>query len=73
MAEKAEDELHWDEIDDERDDPTADGDEAPRRDIDPADVKDDVVEYFGADGDDEGPKLMQNADGTWGEEQNAAG
>jgi hypothetical protein len=36
-------------------------------------IKDDVVEYFGADGEDEGPKLMKNPDGTWGEEQNAAG
>ena len=36
-------------------------------------IKDDIVEYFGADGEDEGQKLMKNPDGTWGEEQNAAG
>jgi hypothetical protein len=36
-------------------------------------VKEDVIEYFGADGKDEGQKLMQNPDGSWGEEQNAAG
>jgi hypothetical protein len=36
-------------------------------------VKEDLVEYFGADGKDEGQKFAQNADGTWGEEQNAAG
>ena len=36
-------------------------------------IKEDVVAYFGADGEDEGPKLMQNPDGSWGEEQNAAG
>jgi hypothetical protein len=36
-------------------------------------IKEDVVEYFGADGEDEGQKFAQNADGSWGEEQNAAG
>jgi hypothetical protein len=36
-------------------------------------VKEDLVEYFGADGKDEGQKFAQNADGSWGEEQNAAG
>ena len=36
-------------------------------------TKDDVVSYFGADGEDEGAKLMKNSDGSWGEEQNAAG
>lgn len=29
--------------------------------------KDNVLEYFGADGEDEGQKFMQNADGTWGD------
>jgi hypothetical protein len=36
-------------------------------------IKEDVVAYFGADGEDEGAKLMKNPDGTYGEEQNAAG
>lgn len=31
-------------------------------------VKEDLVEYFGADGKDEGQKLMQNPDGSWGDE-----
>ena len=41
-------------------------DEQPRTDIPEEAIKDDVVEYFGADGKDEGQKLMQNPDGTWG-------
>ncbi len=31
-------------------------------------IKDNLVEYFGADGEDEGQKLMQNPDGSWGDE-----
>ena len=30
-------------------------------------VKRNPLEYFGADGEDEGQKFMQNADGTWGD------
>lgn len=29
-------------------------------------TKDNVVEYFGADGEEEGQKLMENPDGSWG-------
>lgn len=44
-----------------------DDEEAPRTDIPEEAIKDDLVEYFGADGKDEGQKLMQNPDGTWGD------
>lgn len=37
-----------------------DDDEAPRTDIDPDDIKDDPIEYFGADGKDEGPKFIDD-------------
>lgn len=64
-------EQHWDDVDDEAQDPTRGQRGNPAGDED--EPKDDVVEYFGADGEDEGQKLMQNADGTWGEAQNPAG
>ena len=50
--------------------------EAEKRVTLPADddpIKRDVVSYFGADGENEGRKFSENADGSYGEEQNAAG
>ncbi|MEA3020649.1 MAG: hypothetical protein QOI47_2173 [Actinomycetota bacterium] len=37
-----------------------DDEEAPRTDIDPESIKHDVVEYFGADGKDEGQKFIDD-------------
>jgi hypothetical protein len=65
---------HWDEIDD--DDAKAPGEDKvvrPRTNVPEDPIKHNLLEYFGADGKDEGQKFAQNADGSWGEEQNAAG
>jgi len=68
MADKEHDEALVDEQDRQR--PTADEQAEAKRATLPPDgdpTKDNVLEYFGADGEDEGQKFMQNADGSWGD------
>jgi hypothetical protein len=68
MADKEHDEALHDQP--ERQRPTAAEEAEARRASRPGGgdpTKDNVLEYFGADGEDEGQKFMQNADGTWGD------
>jgi len=55
---------------DDRRRPTAEEEAEARKAVRPADgdpVKRNPLEYFGADGEDEGQKFMENADRTWGD------
>ena len=63
---KDEKNLHWDDIPKDQG-KEREGDVVP-------DGAENLLEYMGVGKDEEkGPKFMQNADGTWGEAQNAAG
>jgi hypothetical protein len=68
MADKEHDEALHDEEDRQR--PTAEEEAEAKKAVRPSDgdpVKRNALEYFGADGEDEGQKFMQNADGSWGD------